>query len=159
MGLDNIPFTYACRNAGTAVQSVDERIDCDATMAAGGCPWQEAARGRGTPVTGMLGTPCWYRGKVGSWMLEDLIAAGYDDAPGGIEGFYGTSPDTPEGEPDLTPEHCAALAGWLEDHAEAYAALLRADGGGERAKLDEYRYAAWWLRFVAERCGGAAAWW
>lgn len=159
MGLDNIPHVYACQRAGTAIMTADDRIDCDKTIAAHQCPWQREAIGRGTPIVGMFGTPCWYRGKAATWMLEELTAAGYADMPGSVGGFYGTSPETTEGEPDLTPDHCRALARWMEDHAEAYAALHQGDADGGRVEIDEYRYAAWWLRFAADHCEGADAWW
>lgn len=151
MGLDNIPREYACARAGTAIMTADERqiIDCEATINAGQCPWKVAAERRGTPVLGIFGTPCWYRGKAGTSMLDTLAGAGHPLPPDLAEGFYGPDQQT------LPPEYCVALAAFMEDHAEAYAAAV----GSNPEAIEQYRYAAWWLRFAAESCGGANAWW
>lgn len=161
MGLDNIPNTYACAKAGTAVYVKDEddddprpTIDCGATRDQGKCPWMDAMAGRGTAITsGMFGTPCWYRGKAGSWMLDELAGAGYHSDLS----FYG------EGEDGvLSPEYCAELGTFMEDHAEAYALIQRQsdtiDDGGMDA-IERYRYAAWWLKWVAVASDGCHAWW
>lgn len=166
MGLDNFPTTYPCHKAGTAIErtvvSEDpdgtsyQQIDCDATIAAHGCPWAVAAEGRGTSITGMFGTPCWYRGKAGTWMLERLGKAGHhlpDDIAGG---FYG-----PDGVDDmhLPQDYCRRLGHWMATHVEAYAKATADDGGDVAVEVDEYRYAAWWLTWVATAGDGAQAWW
>lgn len=158
MGLDNIPAVYPCVKQGSAVLTTDERgvIDCAATQEAGGCPWAIAQeRDRGTPITGMLGTDCWYRGKVGTYMLQLLHEAGYDPPVQG--GFYG--PD----ETNLSPEYCAILGRWMAEHVEVYARLVAEHGTdyGDRAEaaINDYRYAAWWLTWIAEAGDGAKAWW
>ena len=141
--------------AGTAVliartdDETPEIISCDDTIAANQCPWQDAMRGRGTPVTsGMFGTPCWYRGKVGTWMLGELNAAGH--VPPGS--FYG------EGEDGvLDPEYCITLGQWMEDHGEEYARLVASDEAMV-PKIEQYRYAAWWLKWVAASSDGCHAW-
>jgi hypothetical protein len=188
MGLDNIPHEYPCKARGTAVmvgEGEDSQIDCKTTQAANGCPWQESYNRShpGTPIYGMIGTSCWYRGKAGTWMLERLEEAGYDPPSGG---FYGDQCDHASGL-DGTAEHAEALAKWMEDHAETYADLTskaleaqyaepeeQPDWHGadppswwkprpaleERMKeeLEHYRYAAWWLRWVGKECGGFHAW-
>lgn len=83
-------------------------------------------------------------------MLDALAAAGHTLPPELESGFYG--PDS-----ELEPEYCRQLAEWMEDHAEAYAATC--DPESLRDEVEAYRYAAWWLRWVADRGDGAIAWW
>lgn len=155
MGLDCIPHEYPCAREGTAILVADEdgeRINCQATIDADRCPWKRESARRGTPVYGVLGVPCWYRGKAGNWMLEELASFG---PPG--DGFYGETTQEEPG-PQLSPEYCTELASWMEDHAEAYAALHRNEEDGGKDSIETYRYAAWWLRFVAEHAGGSDTW-
>jgi hypothetical protein len=162
MGLDNYPHTYPCRAQGTAIMTTEDepRIDCDATIKADRCPWKVAAEGRGQPVTSMMfGTPCWYRGKVGTWMLGTLEEAGHPLPRSIAEGFYG-DPEPEEGQPNLSPAYCAELSTFMEDHIEAYAAQVSKDPDVDlRDAIEHYRYAAWWMRFASEQCEGAEAWW
>ncbi|HEY6415275.1 MAG TPA: hypothetical protein VIX41_03525 [Acidimicrobiales bacterium] len=157
MGLDNIPHRYPCAVVGTAIRTLDDdggqRIDCNATMAADCCPWQTASRDAGSPTYGMLGVPCWFRGKSGNWMLEELTAIGHTP-PGD---FYGTK-DQEEPGPHLDPEFCTTLSKWMADHAEVYASLHRGDDDGGKDAVDGYRYAAWWLGFVARSAEGSDTW-
>jgi len=131
----------------------DKLLDCDETRARGQCPWERESAGRGIPVTGMFGTPCWYRGKAGTWMLDELAGAGYPLPPELGSGFYGI------GSEELPPEYCIELAWFMEAHVEAFAALHQADEDGGKEAIETYRYAAWWLRFVAEYADGARSWW
>jgi hypothetical protein len=160
MGLDNIPADYACVRAGTEVlRAGTDIIDCTATAAIGGCPWllKVASEKPGNPVTGMLGAPCWYRGKVGVRQLALLNDAGYV-LPTWLEGgFYGDIDATPA----LSVEHCIQLADWLANHAEAFAAsaaVCVSDAQDVRDEIETYQYAVWWLRFVAAECNGANSW-
>ena len=63
-------------------------VSCDATKAVGGCPWEEAFQRDhpGVPVYGMFGVSCWYRGKMGTYMLRRLADGGYE-LPEEIEDF------------------------------------------------------------------------
>jgi hypothetical protein len=158
MGLDNFPHRYPC-SAREGVVRVDGRIDCEATVRAGSCPWRNRVdRDRpGEAIVGMLGTFCWWRGQVSTWHLELLDEAGYTP-PAAVEGgFYGAEGD----EPQLSPEYCRGLAGFLADHAEVFAQIvherLGSDAAGE--EIGYYRYSVWWLRFAAEEGEGAGAWW
>lgn len=163
MGLDNIPNTYACRKAGIAIERPSEYpdeegatvVDCRATIDAGRCPWATAMVGRGQPITGIFGTPCWYRGKSGTWMLELLDESGHPLPEELAGGFYGPGNDY------LPPAYCVALAKWMEDHAEAFAMAASHDENWQPVaeSIEEYRYAAWWLRWVAETSDGSDAWW
>jgi hypothetical protein len=160
MGLDNIPTDYACVRAGTEVlRAGTDIIDCNATAAVDGCPWLlKLTRDKpGNPITGMLGAPCWYRGKVGTSQLAVLNNAGFALPTELANGFYGDAAATPS----LTVEHCTQLADWMANHAEAFAAetLVRVSEDQDlRDELETYRYAVWWLRFVAAECNGANSW-
>jgi hypothetical protein len=161
MGLDNIPAVYPCRKAATAVEVAGEdgkrRIDCDLTQTAGGCPWQGALpRDRGIPVTGMFGIDCWYRGKVGSRLVAELMIHDIALPPAIAGDFYGI-----EGaDPNLSPDYCRALSIWMADHAETFARVVEIPDPEEyRAVLERYRYATWWLGWIADAGDGANAWW
>ena len=159
MGLDNFPHEYPCKTQGTAVKetvtmrdgSVDERIDCDETVAAGGCPFTNAKPPPGQ-VTGMLGTYCWYRGKYGNWLIRALNGQSMDDfSDMGGDDFYGTD------EEGLyrPPEACRSLADQIEsDLAEQGGTLTFRD----EDVTDEVKFAIWYLRWVADECEGMDAW-
>lgn len=152
MGLDNYPRAYPCKTRGTAVM-VEDRIDCDATQKAGGCPWSEALGEEPGRVYGMFGTDCWYRGKTGMWMLEILETNGYICPLD----FYGSDED------GLTAEQCLELSKWMADHGEAFSESI---WHGEHVENDEirdtikmYHYAVKWLKWAGENCDGIEAWW
>ena len=139
MGLDNIPLQYPCRTQGTAVMKVD-RIDCKATQQAGGCPWQNANPPTEGQVLGIMGTDCWYRGKYGNALLEELgVEEGYH--------FFGDNEDQSE----KSPESCIDLANVIDEALDL--------GGFED---DDWNnglvYASWYLRWAAAECGGLNCW-
>ena len=159
MGLDNFPHEYPCRTQGTAIMetvtlndgSTDERIGCEETVLAGGCPFTNANPPPGQ-VTGFLGTYCWYRGKYGNWLvraLKGLDPAAFDDV--GEDDFYGTDPDGVY----RPPEACRSLADQMEsDRAERGGTLTYQDSDA----TDEVKFAIWYLRWVADECNGMGAW-
>jgi hypothetical protein len=163
MGLDNIPYEYPCIAEG--LQAEDESIDCNSNIDNNKCPWHREMVNAGMATYGMMGTPCWFRGKVGNFMLQELEEAGYKtpltDIGDNIS-FYG---DTYGEDEMLSPEGCLKLAEWMSKHAEAYAAtLFKADsfapkdyGYGVERITEEYRYAINWLKFVAPY-GGSKVW-
>tara|TARA_B100000315_G_scaffold254012_2_gene294108 strand:- start:1 stop:474 length:474 start_codon:yes stop_codon:yes gene_type:complete len=156
MGLDNMPHTYPCQTQGTAVMeritlsdgSVDERIDCNETVAAGGCPFTNAEPPPGN-VTGMLGTYCWYRGKYGNALIRALNGQSMDDDD---NNFYGTD------EEGLyrPPEACLSLADQMESALDERGGTLVAQHGED--VTDEAKFAIWYLRWVANECEGMDAW-
>ena len=77
MGLDNIPEPYPCTGKETTIMTRDGKIDCEATRENGICP----VLNHNHPI-GMLGTYCWFRGKV---ITIELEALGYSDL---AEEFY-----------------------------------------------------------------------
>ena len=139
MGLDNIPRTYACVAHETAIKDDEDRIDCQATQEAGGCPWKKAPnRPEKGAVLGMFGTDCWYRGKYGQYLLDEH---GISTDPG----FYGDNDDGSQ----KSVESCLELADEID------AALPNIPEGEDREGLI---YASWYLRWAAAECGGLDAW-
>ncbi len=168
MGLDNIPHEYPCITAKTAVMthvpredgSTVERIDCDATVAAGGCPYMNANPPKEGRVMGMLGTHCWYRGKYGNFLVNALnspvgcdidAVTSYVWDTNGDDSFYGTNEEGTYRPPDA----CRELADQME-------AALDERGGqlvfGDDDRTGDVEYALWYLRWVAEHCDGMVAW-
>lgn len=162
MGLDNIPKQYACKKKGTAVMvprlnrdgdplidpDTNEpimSIDCKATQEAGGCPWlaaYNASNLEGGPTLGMFGTDCWYRGKYGNYLLEQLAVM---DPMGEGESFYGDNEDGTE----KSPESCLMLADIIDEAlADQFVPDIAADA----------RYASWYLRWAADECDGLICW-
>lgn len=166
MGLDNIPVRYACQSAGTAVMVErkdndgntifnessglpEVRIDCKATIDLGKCPYQLAmskAGIEGGGVTGIFGTPCWYRGKYGNFLLDQLDI--YSD---GVTSFYGYEGDGTY----KPPSECVDLSDSMEEAFAERGGVLVHDG--EDISQD-VKYAIWWLKWVADECGGTHCW-
>ena len=170
MGLDNIPYEYPCIAEG--LQSESEQIDCTSNIDNNKCPWHREMSNAGHAIYGMLGTPCWFRGKAGNYMLNELAAHGYQtpkDDWGENLTFYGDwNPNYVEESDDsteemLSPEGCLRLAEWMSEHAEAYASITEIDavdeeeGVGIKEIMEQYRYAINWLKFVAPY-GGSKVW-
>ena len=160
MGLDNIPYEYPCISEG--LQSEDEQIDCTSNIDNDKCPWHREMVNAGMATYGMMGTPCWFRGKVGNFMLNELANHGYmtpKDDEGNNLSFYGDSVEGPEMENEyLSSEGCLKLAEWMSRHAEAYVATAPKDKGYDMKRItEEYRYAINWLKFVAPY-GGSKVW-
>jgi hypothetical protein len=159
MGLDNIPHEYPCVNKKTAVM-VTGQIDCKATQEAGGCPWQNAEdRPQNGHVTGIFGTDCWYRGKYGNHLLEDVL--GFYDETDGLS-FYGSNADGTH----KSASECKTLAEVIEsgmkevtwdDNPEDKDYLEYGHVVNTKYK-DDCEYAAWWLRWVAAEANGTDCW-
>jgi|TARA_Y100001951_G_scaffold33620_1_gene26502 hypothetical protein len=133
------------------VRLTTERIDCNETVDAGGCPFTNAEPPPGQ-VTGMLGTYCWYRGKYGNWLvraLNGMDPEAFDDL--GDDNFYGTD------EEGLyrPPEACLSLADQMESALDERDGKLEFEG---EDVADEVRFAIWYLRWVAKECEGMDAW-
>ncbi len=171
MGLDNIPMKYPCETQGTAVKVLRHRqmsgdsnetfelIDCDATMEVWGCPWQEALSkanlpDSAKPTYGMLGCPCWYRGKWGNKVIE-VIGLKYNEPD---TSFYGDN----ESGTEKSPRSCLALANEIDEAVYAIeAGIYYGEDGGEctaEEVLGDAKYASWWLKWVANEAEGAACW-
>jgi hypothetical protein len=165
MGLDNIPHEYPCRKQGTAITisrkgkdgndllnddgSVMTSIDCDATKEGGGCPYKndyEKSGLTGGSVIGMFGTDCWYRGKYGNYLVEELGV--YDETKG--LSFYGALGDGTY----KSPHECNILADAMEEAAEDY------EGKEENRQetKESITYAIWYLRWSAVNTEGLDCW-
>ena len=175
MGLDNFPHEYPCQVQGTAVMETvemwehdgeggrvpaiadgvrltTERIDCNETVAAGGCPFTNAEPPPGQ-VTGMLGTYCWYRGKYGNALIRALSGLDMDDYSGDTDdnNFYGTD-DEGLYRP---PEACRSLADQMESALDERGGTLIAH---DEDVTDEVTFAIWYLRWAADECNGMGTW-
>lgn len=155
MGLDNYPADYPCTVRGTVIYDDQRRIDCDATKAAGGCPWlSDPTRPAGGHVIGMFGTSCWYRGKWGNALVGVFV--------GGDNDFFGDNDDATRKSPDS----CLALADAIDaaltrlSDADLVERAAGADMGEEDpAAIREYLgYASWYARWAAAEGNGLKAW-
>jgi len=149
MGLDNYPLRYPCKTNKTAVL-VDGKIDCVATIDQNGCPYTTALDESNPEwddddiIPGSTGVPCWYRGKVGNYLLETLGAKTND------LNFYGDNRDGSR----KSASSCHNVADVMEKRlSDLGGTLLDGDGDATGA----VKYAIWWLRWVADN-GGSATW-
>lgn len=149
MGLDNIPKEYPCKKAGSAVL-MDDKIDCNATQACGGCPWKNANPPDGA-VYGMFGTDCWYRGKWGNYLLERATVG---DPMGDNLDFYGDNDDGSE----KSPESCLATASVCRQAWESYTPEEIAADTEVAEIVYGLKYAEWYLRWAAETTNGLVCW-
>jgi hypothetical protein len=161
MGLDNYPTTYPCQARGVAVyvtrtdkdgvvlkheDGTDMRqFSCSATKYACACPWQNHPRRPAEgAVYGMLGTDCWYRGKYGVFLYEQL----------GLDGSWLYGDDHLKIAGDTLLEEAANLRTRLEEvsvHGKFFV-----DGGADLRP--DVEYLIWWLEFVAIESDEVTAW-
>lgn len=166
MGLDNIPHVYACRKQGTVIESprldkdgnplteedgtVLMTIDCEATQQAGGCPWkndyEKSGLGEEGRVYGIFGTDCWYRGKYGNFLVEEMGL--YNETEG--LSFYGALGDNSH----KSPHECNILADAMESWLKQGDPLML----GEDDATKDAHYAVWYLRWSALACEGLDCW-
>ena len=165
MGLDNYPETYPCRKQGTAVMGVRkdidgnpiiedgkplEAIDCELTIEAGGCPYKNELKAsgldEGLPVYGIMGTHCWYRGKFGNFLIEEM---GFYDETEGLS-FYGALGE----HTHKPPYECTILADAIDQWLEENESLTY---NGEDYTEDA-KYASWYARWAAKNADGLACW-
>ena len=151
MGLDNIPAEYPCIVEG--FQPEGKQIDCEKMIKRNKCPWDREMGKKMGGIIGMFGTPCWYRGKAGNYMLEKLADHGEDDAP---TSFYGDD-ELDDGSEGILPESCLDLAAWMEARSKLYASIAGSDYSSVEDEINSYRYAIDWLKFVSEY-GGTKVW-
>ena len=169
-----MPHEYPCEARGTAIMETvemwehdgeggripaicdgvrltTERIDCNETVVAGGCPFTNAEPPPGQ-VTGMLGTYCWYRGKYGNWLVKALKGQDPDDfSDTGDDNFYGIDEDGLY----RPPKECKELADQMESDLAERGGTLEFEG---EDATDEVKFAIWYLRWTADECEGMDAW-
>ena len=179
MGLDNIPKTLPCKLANTAVVAEEGYVDCVETRKCGGCIWSKVKDS--SPLVkdidgalGMFGAGCWYRGKSGNWMLNSFdefmegSPSDYEKFPFDFYGDYLNKFDIDDGE-GLEPDDCKRLAKWMSDYTEAFAMFTEIRYRDEEVSseekermikedVDQWIYASWWLKFVAEYADGFIVW-
>lgn len=154
MGLDNIPKNYACVKQNTAIRNADNQIDCDATIKAGKCPWDNAYKSDplvkdSNPTYGMFGMHCWYRGKYGNYLLDEARNNSLDfERDMGTYDFYGDDEDE-DGNQFINSDQCLSMSEIMLEYKDIFS---------EDAMNKDWIYAAWWLKFVGENCDGADAW-
>ena len=162
MGLDNMPKTYPCESL--AVKDEHGSIDCKATQEAHNCPYMNEYENDPitenlSPVYGMFGVPCWYRGKYGNQMLEDMkrYNSNFDnDMP---SDFYGNSDEGIDA--DLCSEMADVMFQYMEAWSHAVHQMVKNREITEQGKdsyIRDWLYAAWWLKFVAKFGDGSAIW-
>ena len=151
MGLDNIPAEYPCIAEG--FQPEGKTIDCEKMIQRNMCPWNRVMGDKKGSIGGMFGTPCWYRGKAGNYMLEKLNQHGEDEPP---TTFYGDD-ELDDGSEGLSPESCLNLASWMANRGELYASISGSGHVSLEDEIDAYKYAIDWLKFVSEY-GGTKVW-
>lgn len=153
MGLDNIPHKYACLSTGEDPILVENKhIDCEAMIEANRCPYMNMRKSdprvKDIPLTlGILGTPCWFRGKVGNGLLSYLDQI---DVFPPLD-FYGKNDE------GFLPEEALLLSKWMANNTELFASVVRNDQDYQYL-LDTWVSATWWLDFVGKYCEGADAW-
>lgn len=160
MGLDNMPMTYPCVKENSAIMK-DGRIDCEATIKADQCPYRREKEN--DPLTkdmrsvyGMFGTDCWYRGKYGNYLLKTMQDFNplfpYDE-----DGFYG---DTEDG---ISEDECLTMSDVMLNFTESWVHYVdtKAEFGNKEERktlIDDWIYAAWWLKFVSNYGEGSGVW-
>ncbi|CAB4155666.1 hypothetical protein UFOVP665_19 [uncultured Caudovirales phage] len=123
----------------------DKQIDCKATQAAGGCPlFNDDTRPETGAVYGMFSTDCWYRGKYGNHLIENL---GLD-----TNVLYGND------ECHLDEQSCAEFADEIQVELDARIAEEGFVMINDEDHTDEVRYLVWWLNWCAKYGDGIGAW-
>ena len=164
MGLDNIPKTYPCVLEKTAIYNDSKQIDCKATQGAGKCPYKREFESDPlvkdtTPVYGMFGTDCWYRGKYGNHLLSilDVAANEYMESGYGID-FYGNG--FGDGEEGINVDDCLKMHRFFIDHVEEFTYQATQQYGKDEVEplVKDWIYAAWWLKFIGNYGEGSGIW-
>jgi hypothetical protein len=153
MGLDNIPGVYACVKQEVAIKTIDGLVDCEKTILAGKCPYVNEKQANPKvrdiqPVSGWLGTECWYRGKYGNYLL-DLFKSNDSDVD---YSFYGAKEND-----GMDSVESIEFSQWMKDNTEKFAYIVSQET--ESIELvKQWIFAAWWLEFVALNCEGFETW-
>ena len=152
MGLDNIPYEYPCIAEG--FQPEHKQIDCVKMIERNMCPWHREMGERTGKISGMLGTPCWYRGKAGNYMINELQE--HEESGDPPTTFYGDD-ELEDGSEGISPESCLDLAEWMANNCELNAIIANTEYCSLKEAIDSYWYAIDWLKFVSEY-GGTKVW-
>ena len=159
MGLDNIPNNYGCVSEKTAVY-VGEKISCEKTKNANGCPWKRESDKLTIPVRvtlGMLGTDCWYRGKYANALIEDFASVTGENPPHSLYGY-----EQDDGSEGLSAGQCEQLSEWMDEMSIEFKrvsyGLFKADDDERIYAIESWDYIAWWLQYSADFTDGVNSW-
>ena len=165
MGLDNIPMTYPCKKENTAILNEEGQIDCKQTIEAHQCPYQREKENDPiikdiSPTYGMFGTDCWYRGKYGNYLLSEMKIHN-DEFPYDENGFYGDINESGQG--GISEDECLKMSESMVEFTESWVHYVRTASDRKNAEdqktlINDWIYAAWWLKFVGNYADGSEIW-
>lgn len=169
MGLDNIPGQYPCKKNNTAVMDEDNRIDCQATINAGMCPYHTIKKNDPLVkdiggVLGIFGADCWYRGKYGNYLLAELARWNEKFDEEMEDGtFYGDIQEDDDTQGGISEDECIRMSEIMSKYSESWSDYVNNSGKYVTAEekknaINDWIYAAWWLKFVGENADGSAVW-
>lgn len=170
MGLDNIPNVYPCKKQGVAVVNSEGEIECLKTIESGLCPLHNKKDNTNLineaiiPL-GMFGADCWYRGKYGSYLLEQMRNHN-EDFPYDENTLYGEYLEDEDGKEyeGISADSCIGISKDLYSYSEAWVHYVKTasevigDEEKEKQLINDWVYLAWWLNFMGEECNGIKAW-
>lgn len=159
MGLDNFPHRLPCITQGNAIftdksEAADQRVDCTATQACGGCPWKKDLGKMAGAIHGYLGSSCWYRGVVGNHLISKNLGISGSDINGHTYCLFGEI-DRQTYKP---PDSCLRLADEIERVLKTQGLLTIEGFNSKKETIAHVKYLVSWLRWVATKCDGAGAW-
>jgi hypothetical protein len=112
-----------------------------------------------SPVYGMFGTDCWYRGKYGNSMLADMKKYNSDFDNEMPSDFYG---NTKEG---IDADTCIEMSDVMFQYMEAWSFVVNKmvktgelPEQNKESYIKDWIYAAWWLKFVGNTSDGSVVW-
>jgi hypothetical protein len=112
-----------------------------------------------SPVYGMFGTDCWYRGKYGNSMLADMKKYNSDFDNEMPSDFYG---NTEEG---IDADTCIEMSDVMFQYMEAWSFVVNKmvktgelPEQNKESYIKDWIYAAWWLKFVGNTSDGSVVW-
>ena len=167
MGLDNMPMVYPCKKENIAIMTDDGRIDCKSTIAANQCPYHREINKNVlvrdiSPVYGMIGTNCWYRGKYGNYLLQTM--QDFNSLfPYDMNGFYGDIDESEESQGGISEDECLNMAEAMIQFSESWVHYVNTKSNAENeaereALINDWLYAGWWLKFVGNYGEGSGVW-
>ena len=168
MGLDNMPKTYPCIKEGTAILNDDGQLNCEATQKANQCPYQRELLAdpileNAIPVYGMFGLDCWYRGKYGNYLLGQMSE--HDSSfPYDSYAFYGNDNGDENSQGGISESDCLEISETMLSFTDSWTDYVKnySDVKGnrdqEKALINDWIYAAWWLKFVGNYGNGSGVW-
>lgn len=160
-----MPKTYPCKKENTAILNKEGQIDCIKTQEAHQCPYQREKENDPmmkdiSSVVGMFGTDCWYRGKYGNYLLSEMSNHN-NEFPYDENGFYGDINDNEEG--GISINGCLTMSISMLQFTESWVHYVKTASTAENKEdqeslINDWIYAAWWLKFVGNYADGSEIW-